>query len=199
MINPHRKSLFESTEDIENKSNAGYYFALGKFLSKHADVEWALNRLVRHYYDIDEQTANLIFQSLGVDLALQHILRFRGAGRIPEDDIPEIDALKEQINVISRFRNDLVHYGIDYQDDNEEYVISNHDFTFKEPRTHRVTPAILLGAYRDLAKIFIRIRLLLNPAIREHTYLTFFDILNEVWQSVSGRPARRAPQGSASR
>jgi hypothetical protein len=53
-------SLFERTERIEDEANALYYWALGKFLSKHANVEWRLNRLVRHYYRIDVSTSNLL-------------------------------------------------------------------------------------------------------------------------------------------
>jgi hypothetical protein len=53
-------SLFERTERIEDEANALYYWALGKFLSNHANVEWRLNRLVRHYYRIDVSTSNLL-------------------------------------------------------------------------------------------------------------------------------------------
>jgi hypothetical protein len=57
-------SLFERTERVEDEANAVYYWALGKFLSKYANVEWRLNRLVRYYYKIDVSTSNLLLQAL---------------------------------------------------------------------------------------------------------------------------------------
>lgn len=145
--------LYDQQNRAEDELHAVYYAALGKFISRYANVEWHLNQLVRHYYGITHQTANIIFGALRVDAAFQHITRLTVAGRVPDDDKVEICAIKGQLGQIASLRNDIVHHGISIKlDDN--YLISNADWSFDKARehTHLVSPKALGDISKDFQK-----------------------------------------------
>jgi hypothetical protein len=108
--------------------------------------------------------------------------RLSDAGRIPDFDNKEITELKQHLGQITRLRNDIVHFGINYQDANDDYIVSNQDFSFKEPRRHHITPSILTGAARDISKIFIRLSVLGTPNLRDDVYRVYGDLLHEPWR-----------------
>jgi len=192
---PVEQSLFDAEEQRDDKLYYSYYLALGKFLSKHAEVEAMLNGLVRSYYKIEWETANLALQMLRVDSALQHLQRLIEAKKIPDEDAREIEHLRNQMGQISRFRNDLVHWGIDSlyrprrsakttapRSKGVTVVVTNTPFAFRKPRSHIVTPEVLLGACRDLSKIYRRIQMLASPQQRQDILEKYGDLLREPWQ-----------------
>jgi hypothetical protein len=177
-------SHFEDNEQRDEKLFGEYYLALGKFINKHSEMEFVLNLLVRHYYKLTDETANLIFQMLRVDAALDHLQRLMSSKKMSEDDSKELEFIRNQIGMINRFRNDVVHYGIDaiYRKNRRAVIVTNRPFAFRNPRTYAVTPEVLRSAYRDVSKIVFRIIILMNQELRKDLNQRYGDVLKEPWQ-----------------
>src|ERR1700730_10899117 len=85
-----------------------YWLSLGIFASRYAEVEFEINKLVRHYYKIDQATANLLFSGpLRVDASFNHLQRLIDVDRVPVADENEISELRGQLGIITRLRNDI--------------------------------------------------------------------------------------------
>jgi hypothetical protein len=61
--------------EIDNAERDAYWMQLGRFLSYYASVEWQINHLVRRYYRIEYETANIILGPLRYDSAVEHLNR----------------------------------------------------------------------------------------------------------------------------
>ena len=163
-----------------------YWFSLGIFASRYAEVEFQINRLVRHYYGIDQNTANLLFfGALRVDAALGHLQRLMAANRIPASEHIEIDTLRQQLGLITRLRNDILHFGASSTEDG--IVVTNAPYAHIEQRarTHIVSSELLDSSALDLVKIYLRLGIIMSPDLGQNEYYRRFGkLLNEPWRYI---------------
>jgi len=142
----------ETAKAIERRKE--YFAHLGALLWYYASVEWMINHLVRYYYKIPEQKANIALGQLRYDSAVDHLNRLRIAGIIPDDDNIEIILIKEQLGAITRLRNDMVHYTQEETPDG--YILSTESWAYnaKKIRKFIVSTETLSDASYDLMRIF---------------------------------------------
>ena len=174
-----------------------YWLNLGKFISHYANVEWQLNRLVRHYYGINNKIANIILGQLRYDTAVEHLQKLKLAGHLHEDDTKEIDTIKNQLDQINSLRNVLVRYQITGAL-GSKFFLTTRNWAYIEfkVRTHLISSDDLDNASRDLFVIFVRIELLISPKHRRRWEQSHGDLLREPWQytpSLLMSPGQESP------
>jgi hypothetical protein len=114
-------------------------------------VEASLAILLRIVSDVDAKVAPAIFSGTRADQARSFIKRILDARKEPLD--PALKRAFDQFGVINSTRNDIVHYGAQFGED--EMVVANHlaAHTPEALRRHVVSPETLNDMSADLATI----------------------------------------------
>jgi hypothetical protein len=163
-------------------SIGAFWQEFGRFMVYYAGVEEQFNFVVRHYYNIDFNSANIILGALRLDTAMQHLNRLREAARIPDQDWREIQAFKEHLGHITRLRNDLAHYGVAYSIPAGYVVLGKWAYTEPRRRKHLISADILDTATTDLFKIYQRLAILHLPHERTMRETGYDELLREPWR-----------------
>jgi hypothetical protein len=166
-----------------DKSVYEFWQELGRFISYYSAVEMYLNLVVRKFYGMRLDIANLVLGQLRPDAALDHLNKLRNAKMIEDGDWIELKQIKGQIGEITKLRNDIVHLGVSYTVP-AGYVISNEIWSYVDSKTRLtlVNNKILDDATIDLFKIFNRLVILLRPGEREFREKESGDLLREAWR-----------------
>jgi hypothetical protein len=86
-----------------------FWNALGQFIYEFSQVERILFFYLITTSRMPIQDAKAVFTDVRIDKAKQAVKRLREARELPEDD--QLDCAFSQLSVVTRLRNDLVHYG----------------------------------------------------------------------------------------
>lgn len=160
----------------------GFWQEFGRFMVYYAGVEEQLNFVVRHYYNVDLNTVNIILGALRLDAAIEHLNRLKKAARIPDQDWREIESFREHLGHIMRLRNDLAHYGVAYSIPAGHVVLGKWAPTEPKRRKHLVSVSILDAATTDLFKVFQRLVMLHLPHERTMRETEYGELLREPWR-----------------
>ena len=97
---------------IANPEDTTYFAEVGRFLVQYAKAEAAVHILTRKMSGLKDDQARIIFGDMRLgDLAT----RIRGMMRIAKaDNISDVDKCLNQLDVISKQRNKLVHRYVEY-------------------------------------------------------------------------------------
>src|SRR6266851_4317692 len=110
-----------------------YISELGSFISAYSLVEWALNMVLWTYAKIDKSMATAIFSSSRVDFCCQTLKRIIDSQSLSGPDVTELLLIIEHLGIITRVRNDILHYGVHSVNvDSGNVVISNMFFAHLE-------------------------------------------------------------------
>jgi len=133
-------------EDID-----AYYLSLGRFTQTWAQVEAILAVLLRLVSGVDQKVAPAIFSGTRADQAKNFVKRILAA-RGEELD-PVLKRAFDQFGTINSTRNDIVHYGAQFEED--EPIVSNYlaAHTPEALRRHSVPPKTLDAMNQDLGTI----------------------------------------------
>jgi hypothetical protein len=180
--------------------HTAFWTELGRFISYYSIVEEQINFLVRKYYNISRRISNIAFGTLRYDAAVEHLNRLRHADLIPDDEWAEIGNLKDQMGLITRLRNDLVHYPAS-PTSKSEFVVSTKLWAYVENkiRMHIVSTQILDDATTDLFKIFMRLTILHRPGERAAFEQLWGALLREPWRYKPLAPTSPYPTRPSSR
>ena len=160
----------------------GFWQEFGRFMVYYAGVEEQMNFVVRHYYNMDRNTSDMILGALRLDSATEHLNRLRKAARISDQEWSEIEEFKEHLGNITRLRNDLAHHGVAYSMPAGYMVISKWAHPESKRRKHFVSVDILDAATIDLFKIFQRLAILHLPHERTMREKDYGELLREPWR-----------------
>lgn len=115
--------MAEETKDGQNimvKIKA-YWLALGTFIHKFSELERQMQLLLWQESNVSPVTAKAIFSGVKIDQAKDLINRVRATKGLGED--ARLSRIFSQITVISGARNDIVHYGAEFNEPN--FTVSN--------------------------------------------------------------------------
>jgi hypothetical protein len=110
-----------------------YLPALGTFVSAFSIIEHILNEVLWVYTGVSPEMGRAIFSSSRVDFCCQALIRIIDAQKLTGERIDELRIIIEQIGVIARTRNDILHFGISKIEE-DKVIISNHIFAHVENR-----------------------------------------------------------------
>lgn len=113
-----------------------YWQLVGRLIDAFTLVEEMINFVAVEYAGVTWREAKGIFLPLRVDAAGNLINRIIEAKKLRGPRIKEIQAIIEQLGVIGRARNDLVHMGPRNINGKERWVVSNERYlrSRKQPR-----------------------------------------------------------------
>jgi len=139
-----------------------YYHALGRFLTEFTDVECALQKALWFFSKAKSPIAQAIFSGVRADDACGKITRIAEAENWSGARLHEWELIRNRVGILRILRNDILHYGANWQLDgtwivtNKDYVHAAHKIT-ETP----VTVDILDDAIADSQKVGLHIFLFL--------------------------------------
>jgi len=135
-----------------------FYLALGQFVSEFSEIEQAMQVALWHLVKVKSPVAQAVFSGVRADDAANKIARIGAAEKWPKARIDEWSAISGQLGVIRSFRNDILHYGVKWERENE-WVATNRQFVHSPDRITNapVTVPILEAAIEDLKSLGLHI------------------------------------------
>ena len=133
-----------------------YWQALGQFLDMFATVEATLFFALSHYAKTPPNTARAIFSGVRVDTATSFLRRIMEVENISLDLAADLKSALDQLHIINKVRNDLVHYGaLSVSDNADVMIVTNALLALTKDRLHTtpVSVQILDDLVADLHKI----------------------------------------------
>jgi len=184
------------------RTTKAYWAALGEFISAFSWTETLLFEVLVHESGVSRDTARAVFSGARIDTMKDFINRLREARG--EDRDPHLTRALEQLGMITRARNDIVHYGIQTEIDGS-LIVSNERVAHIERslRRYPMSVTILGDMRRDLA--FIDMMLMQHMKWGYLTPTELEELRNVPWLYKPHAPSQtekkppRTPQGSKRR
>jgi hypothetical protein len=182
-MNEIHKSLVLTLLGKRNPELDKYYIALGEFVHAYSDVELELQRSLWHAAKVKEPIAQAVFSGVRTEAAISNINRISEARKWSEPKKTKYKYLFDQLQIINKLRNDIVHRGASLQADGT-WISSNEKYVHIPERitTTPVSAGILNNASADLFEIRYRLAFLAHGRhwpvqMKEH----FTDFLTHAW------------------
>ncbi len=138
---------FDAKEYIRQQE--AYPLALGKFVQKFSEVEGFIQLMVRTLAGINNEVGIAVFSGVRPDAARDIIGRILTARKMPESSY--LKRGFDRFGVITRARNDILHYGAKYDMLEAEWNVSNEGYALPgKERKLLVGPEILDSMREDL-------------------------------------------------
>jgi len=134
-----------------------YYAALGRFVSKFAQVETILQTSLWMIARTKPPVAPAIFNGLKIEGCLGAIKRIADAKNWSAKKKDRLEEIINRLGPINRLRNDILHYGATIDLSAEDvWLLSNKRYVHipQKIRESFITPALLNDATADLDKLF---------------------------------------------
>ena len=150
------RELFPEKPEIKS-----FYLSLGRFIHYYSMVEQLLIVVLHQYANTAAPVALALFANWRPDQTITTLHRVIQARKLRGPKIVELKSSLQQISIITRVRNDLVHLGAHGTEatGSEMNVISNHLLAYSR-KVRRQTPIsveILDRMYGDLLEISFRL------------------------------------------
>lgn len=131
-----------------------FHLALGKFVSQFAGAENGLRSVLRHYSKTTVAISKAVFPGVRVEAACSYLNRLAEIGAVPPREWSELKPVLDQLRVILRVRNDILHYGASNVD-KETGAVTNKAVALTEERvgTIPISAKILDDLSADLMKV----------------------------------------------
>jgi hypothetical protein len=160
--NPEQLAAFENII-AHIKRSPPYYAALGRFVSKFAQVETILQTSLWMIARIKPPIAPAIFNGFKIEGCLGTIKRIADAKNWSARKKDQLEEITNRLGPINRLRNDILHYGATIDLSAEDvWLLSNKRYVHipQKIRETWITPTLLDNATSDLNKLFYLIVLL---------------------------------------
>ncbi|MCK0129044.1 hypothetical protein [Erythrobacter sp. F6033] len=113
--------------DFPDHSFAGYWYALGKFVHRYAEIEATMHQILRIVSGTSVLTSKVLFSGVRVRGAADTIKRFYSAsGQLVPNDL---ERAFERIGEITKIRDRLLHNGINFEDGKAIVTDENKNFS----------------------------------------------------------------------
>ena len=131
-----------------------YYEALGRFVDMFSRVEAAATLTLWHYAKTSPEIAKVIFAGTRVDLGSKFIKQIAAATNIAQDLQDDLADVLQQLGIILKVRNEVLHYGAEPESVASGRAIISDALKAKgQPSTFPISPTILDQLTADLQKI----------------------------------------------
>jgi hypothetical protein len=113
-------SMTETNEETSSSLNLAdpsiktmmwYFSAVGMFVSAFTGVEYLLNEVLWKYANLDRSTARALLSNSRVDFCIQTLKRIIDANSLSGPKIAQLMSILDQLGIIARARNDILHFG----------------------------------------------------------------------------------------
>jgi hypothetical protein len=141
-----------NTSSIENPKKE-YWTTLGEFIEAFSLIEYHIFTELCQLLAISIENGRSIFGKTRTLQIVDHITSYYSNSETGMP--PRTKLAMDQIKVIARIRNDLVHWAATH---NQDGILTIRDFKDPKPRRHQVSPAILRNAIEDMGRIHDLIR-----------------------------------------
>ena len=170
-----------------------YYSSLGNFIHLFALTEAMLRELLRKTAGVDKPTAMALFSGVRTEQAMSFIRRCYQARKQPMP--AELESAFQQLAVIANFRNDVIHYGVDFGSDPPVATNARGVVNENAVRSTEIKKGTLLGAGHDLGMILLMFSYFLadDPSKAPADTLDFF--ARTPWHHKSAAPPNKGPKG----
>jgi hypothetical protein len=115
-MNARRKRIVRAMLGQPDETDA-YYLALGKFIAQYAVVEGLLRVSLWHFASLKAPIAQAIMSGVRTEDAISYINRIADATKWTNEKKASFKTVFNQIQVINKLRNDIVHRGAALQAD----------------------------------------------------------------------------------
>ena len=131
-----------------------FYAALGRFVAEFSDVEAYLQTVMWRAAGVKPPVAPAVFSGVRIDQAISFMNRIADAKRWPKRRRDEFSYLSQQLGIINKLRNDILHYGAE-TDYAGRWLVSNEKFIHTPERLREtyIDERELANATSDLKKI----------------------------------------------
>jgi hypothetical protein len=176
-----------------------YYLALGKFVSEFSELEQAMQISLWIISGVKQPLAQAVFSGVRADDAANKITRIVAAENWPEERAAEWQAICERLGLLRTFRNDILHYGVNWESEGR-WTTTNRRFahTPEKVSTSPVTVDILQAATEDVMALSLHLFKFVFNAKPDP--LTALDrTRTDAWRYKSSRQAgypRRSPDNA---
>jgi hypothetical protein len=149
--------LFPETEERKR-----FYAATGRFISYYSLVEQMLVVVLHHYSQTKIRVGLALFSNWRPDQTINALHKVIQVRKLRGPKIKELKAILQQISIITKVRNDLVHlgsHGEKAKTKNDVRLLSNYLLAYsrKARRETPISTKILNQMYGDLFKCSFRL------------------------------------------
>jgi len=140
-----------------------YHLSLGRFVSAFSLVEATLLRVLWTLAHLQAPYAQAVLSGVRIEGAMSLINRIADAEHWPAETRAKWKAVFDQLGIINKLRNDLLHHGAMMHGD--VWLVSNRPVAHHEDRIReiQITPATLDDARVDLEYIHLHLIVLGGP------------------------------------
>jgi hypothetical protein len=137
-----------------NKEVEAYYIALGEFVTQFSWTEQELQVALWRAAKMKEPTAQAVLSGVRTEAAISLIYRVADAQNWPQTKRTKLKRAFDQLQVINKLRNDVLHRGSKLQTDGS-WLVTNERFVHIPERIAKInlSAAELRAAADDLFKI----------------------------------------------
>ncbi|HEY1506574.1 MAG TPA: hypothetical protein VGF92_19885 [Stellaceae bacterium] len=162
-----------------------YLMALGKFIAEFAWVECYMNIVVWEFAELPSRAVGTaLLPGMKIDAAMGHLKRLIRARKLRGRHITELSEIIRHLTDINAMRNAVVHYGA-LRQRGRGFVATNKHLAMKEKAvTAKVGPKALDSMSRDLANIWLRLRVIIGDWEPDDTE----EQKREILRHLRGRP-----------
>lgn len=131
-----------------------YYIALGKFVSEFSEIEQAMQIALWIISRVNSPVAQAVFSGVRADDAANKISRIGVAEKWDEQRTAEWKAISDRLGILRTFRNNILHYGVKWERENE-WVMTNRQFVHTPEKITNtpVTVPLLEAATEDIQSL----------------------------------------------
>jgi hypothetical protein len=180
-----------------HKDVSAYYETLGRFIQGFANAEGTINGALREFSKVTGPVARAIFSGTRAEAAKSLITRILDAENYSQGIKDELKNVFDQLGLINSARNDIVHYGTQFEE-TDRFVVTNADRAHLPSRvsTMAVSSKILEQMMADLNKIcltvVVRVMALSDQKAASHLGRALGPLLQRPWQY---KPTKPVPHG----
>ena len=144
-------------EDLGHKCSQKmvlYWQSLGQFIDQYAEAEAAISGVLWHLTKVTPSVGRAVFSGTRADAATKYISRLLEVKKIGQLEKNHIKYLFDHFGEITKTRNDIVHYGTQYNDDGD-FIVTNERVALNKSklREHSITANVLDQMSHDLEVI----------------------------------------------
>ena len=180
-----------------------YWRSLGMFADAFADVETGMHILLWERARIPHEVSQALCSGVRIKEAMNLVRRVGEVYPVSAEILADQEYIFAQLNVITKLRNDVLHYGSKPLKTGE-FVVSNWITALGQERLRRtvLSSAVLLDLARDLRKIQIHLierHLWREPGLGSPFPKGDLALLDAAWKYIPPpqAPNRRKTRGSA--
>lgn len=184
------------TDEELQKEYDAYCLALGRFTDAFSQVELVLHFTLSSYANVNRKTAQAVFSGVRIDNAMGLIKRLAIASKLHWRKRKDLDYVFDQLGIINKARNDIVHYGGQWQGPERGRIVSNRfvALTTDHLRERPISAEALDHMCHDLMKINLHLSLHALPlsiAKRARYQNPFRPVLKSAWQYIPPQQPQR--------